>query len=82
MKKVTFLLSEDLHKRLKLRAVEEQTTVTDLITRAATELLGKAPVPPDERKQAPEEDNRPLADKIMDRIIERDKKKDMPFDPF
>jgi hypothetical protein len=41
MKKLVMNISADLLKTLKFRAVEEETTVTEIVTRAIQRELGK-----------------------------------------
>lgn len=42
VKKATFELDADLHKRMRLFAVENDTTMVDLVTKAVIEYLDKS----------------------------------------
>lgn len=42
-RRLTINLREDLHKKLRLMAVEQDTTITDILTRLVNKELGKQP---------------------------------------
>jgi hypothetical protein len=41
--KATIYLPEEVHRRLKIRAAEERSTITDLVLQAVTDLLSRPP---------------------------------------
>lgn len=43
--KATIYLPEDVHRRLKIRAAEERSCMTDLVLQAISELLADPPPP-------------------------------------
>lgn len=44
--KATIYLPEDVHRRLKIRAAEVRSSMTDLVLRAVEELLERPPTSP------------------------------------
>lgn len=81
MKKVTFTLLDEDHKRLKQKALDNDTTVTDLLRLGISHVLGDVEAGSKIVTQTPPQE-KPLTEKILDRMIERKNKGDMPFDPF
>lgn len=53
-KRLTLNLPADLHKRVKLQAVEEETTMTDMVIRWIQERLdGRVATPPPHPRNTP-----------------------------
>lgn len=51
--KATIYLPEDVHRRLKIRAAEERSSMTDLVLQAVTELLDRPPASTSPRSRVP-----------------------------
>lgn len=51
--KVTFYPPEEVHRRLKIRAVEERNSMTDLVPQAIADLLRRPPAPRQPKARSP-----------------------------